>query len=88
MVWRSTELSSARDCYHKSGAMFLNQPAPNSALQRPSTRELPGRERAESAELASVRRHRVSTSRSGLVPLKPDGERLVAYLERRTPWDS
>ena len=36
----------------------------------------------------SVRRHRVSTSRIGLVPLEPDGERLVAYLERRTPWDS
>ena len=34
-----------------------------------------------------VRRHRVSTSRIGLVPLEPDGERLVAYLERRTPWD-
>lgn len=33
-------------------------------------------------------RHRVSTSRIGLVPLQPDGERLVAYLERRTPWDS
>jgi hypothetical protein len=30
----------------------------------------------------------VSTSRIGLVPLEPDGERLVAYLERRTPWDS
>lgn len=24
----------------------------------------------------------------GLVPLEPDRERLVAYLERRTPWDS
>ena len=23
-----------------------------------------------------------------LVPLEPDGGRLVAYLERRTPWDS
>jgi hypothetical protein len=23
-----------------------------------------------------------------LVPWEPDGERLVAYLERRTPWDS
>jgi hypothetical protein len=33
-------------------------------------------------------RHRVSTSRIGLVPLEPDSERLVAYLERRTPWDS
>ncbi len=32
--------------------------------------------------------HRVSTSRIGLVPLEPDGERLVAYLERRTQWDS
>ena len=30
----------------------------------------------------------VSTSRTGLVPPPPDGERLVAYLERRTPWDS
>ena len=38
--------------------------------------------------LTFVRRHRVSTSRIGLVPLEPDGERLVAYLERRTPWDS
>jgi hypothetical protein len=38
--------------------------------------------------MAGVRRHRVSTSRIGLVPLEPDGERLVAYLERRTPWDS
>ncbi len=25
---------------------------------------------------------------NGLVPLEPDGERLVAYLERRTQWDS
>jgi hypothetical protein len=24
----------------------------------------------------------------GPVPLEPDSERLVAYLERRTPWDS
>jgi hypothetical protein len=24
----------------------------------------------------------------GLVPLEPYGGRLVAYLERRTPWDS
>lgn len=39
-------------------------------------------------ELTGVRRHRVSTSRIGLVPLEPDGGRLVAYLERRTPWDS
>src|SRR6185295_1418352 len=31
----------------------------------------------------SVRRHRGSTSRIGLVHLEPDGERLVAYLERR-----
>jgi hypothetical protein len=23
-----------------------------------------------------------------LVPLEPDGQRLVAYLERRIPWDS
>lgn len=23
-----------------------------------------------------------------LMPLDPDGGRLVAYLERRTPWDS
>jgi hypothetical protein len=29
-----------------------------------------------------------SASRIALVPLGPDGERLVAYLERRTPWDS
>jgi len=36
----------------------------------------------------SVGRHRGSTSRIGLVHLKPGGERLVAYLERRTPWDS
>ena len=36
----------------------------------------------------SFRRHRVSTSRIGLVPLEPDGERLLVYLERRTPWDS
>jgi hypothetical protein len=35
-----------------------------------------------------LRRHRVSTSRIGLVPLEPDGGRLVAYLERRTLWDS
>jgi hypothetical protein len=34
-----------------------------------------------------VRRHRASTSRIGLVP-EPDGERFVAYLERRTQWDS
>lgn len=26
--------------------------------------------------------------RIGLLHLEPDGERLVAYLERRTPWDS
>jgi putative transposase len=32
--------------------------------------------------------HRRHSSRIGLVPLEPDGERLVAYLERRTPWDS
>lgn len=25
---------------------------------------------------------------AALVHLEPDGERLVAYLERRTPWDS
>lgn len=31
---------------------------------------------------------RVSTSRLVLPHLKPDGERIVAYLERRTPWDS
>ena len=35
-----------------------------------------------------VRRHRRSTSRIGLMPLEPDCERLVAYFERRTPWDS
>jgi len=35
-----------------------------------------------------VRRCRVITSRIGLVPLEPDGERLVAYLEPWTPWDS
>ena len=33
-----------------------------------------------------VGQHRVSTSRIGLVPLEPDGERLDTYLERRTPW--
>jgi hypothetical protein len=38
--------------------------------------------------MLNVRRHRGSTSRMGLVPLEPDGERLVAYLVRRTPWDS
>ena len=37
---------------------------------------------------ADVRRHRGRTSRIGLVHLEPAGERLVAYLERRTPWDS
>lgn len=31
---------------------------------------------------------RASTSRIGLVPVEPDGGRLVAYLERRTRWDS
>jgi hypothetical protein len=36
----------------------------------------------------NVRRHRVSTSRIALVPLEADGERLGAYLEERTPWDS
>ena len=38
--------------------------------------------------IRGVRRHRMSASRIGLVPLEPDGERLVSYLERRTPWDS
>jgi hypothetical protein len=33
-------------------------------------------------------RHTVSTSRIELAHLKPDAEYLVAYLERRTPWDS
>jgi hypothetical protein len=40
------------------------------------------------ADGQAVGRHSVSTSRIGLVPLEPDGERLVAYLERRTPWES
>lgn len=35
----------------------------------------------------SVRRNRGSTSRIGNVPLETVGGRLVAYLERRTPWD-
>ena len=38
--------------------------------------------------MSNVRRHRVNTSRIGLVPLKPDGGRFVAYLERGKPWDS
>jgi hypothetical protein len=36
---------------------------------------------------SDIRRHRVS-ARFGLLPLEPDGERLVAHLERRTAWDS
>ena len=44
--------------------------------------------RQRAAANCGVRRHRGSTSRFGLGPLEPDGERLVAYLERRTPWDS
>ena len=37
---------------------------------------------------SNVRRPTVTNSRIGLVPLEPEGERLVAYLERRTSWDS
>lgn len=37
---------------------------------------------------AITTRHRGSTSRVGLVHLESGGERLVAYLDRRTPWDS
>jgi len=37
---------------------------------------------------SNVRPHRRSTSLIWLVSLEPWGERLVAYLERRTPWDS
>jgi hypothetical protein len=48
----------------------------------------PGVRRALPLNSISVRRHRVSTSRIGLVPLESGGERLVACLERRTPWDS
>ena len=38
--------------------------------------------------IADQLRGAMSTSRIEFVPLEPDGERLVANLERRTPWDS
>lgn len=37
---------------------------------------------------SSVRQHGVSTLRTGPVPSEQDGGRLVAHLERKTPWDS
>lgn len=38
--------------------------------------------------MSNVRRHRGIASRNGLVHLEPGGDQLVAYLERRTTWDS
>ena len=50
------------------------------------TRRSSGRRTA--AAYLCVRRHGVSTSRTGLVPSKSGGGPLTAQLERKTPWDS
>jgi len=65
-----------------NSSMPCHEP-PNSSIEK----ALSGL-RPQAPLMSNVKRHRASTSRIGLVQVGPDGERLVAYLERRTPWDS